>query len=333
MRRLGLFALIFIVLAALYWLLEGSALRRVPQEPGRLLSGFAPAETARLALTSPDNGAVVLQRSGAAWQVSEQDTDAAYAADSSAVQALLDSLAALTTASMVSRNPGRHALYEVDPARGVRVEARDRSGLVLADVVIGKNGPNIFSTYVRAAGSDTVYLVDGILQTAASRTLNQWRDKTVFKFDPALVHAYTVSGSCSLSLRKNADGWQAGAGPAVNGEAAARLMRAFANLSAAGFAHGPLEEFGLASPSRTVTAERAGGTSATLLLGKDANAFQQYAKTADADTVYIIEKHLLDSLCPTIEQLNAPVPDALPDAAPAAGPSEPQSRPPACPTP
>jgi hypothetical protein len=193
--------------------------------------------------------------------------------------------------------------------------------------MIGKSGPNIFSTYVRTADSDTVYLVDGILQAPASRTLNEWRDTTVFKIDPALVRAYRVSGSCSLSLRKSADGWQSGSGQTAEEESAARLIRSFTSLRAADFAQGPLEEFGLAGPSRAITAECADGTRATLLLGNDANAFQQYAKTADADTVYIIEKHLLESLCPTIEQLNAPAPDASPDAAPAAGPSEPQPGP------
>jgi len=320
MRRLGLFALIFIVLAALYWLLERPAQRRTTQEPARLLSGFAPAEVERLALTCPDKGAVVLQRAGTGWQVSTPEDTNAYAADSSAVQALLDALAALTTGSMASRNSDRHALYNVNPETGLRIEGRDRSGRTSAAVVIGKNGPNIFSTYVRAADSDTVYLVDGILQAPASKTLNEWRDKTVIKLDAGLVRAYTVSGDCSLSLRKNADAW-AGNGETVNAESAAQVIRTFAGLTAADFAEGPLEEFGLARPSRTITAELADGTGATLLLGRDANAFQQYAKTADADTVYIIEKYLLDSLCPTLEQLNSPAPATVPEASP----FEPQS--------
>lgn len=320
MRRLGLFALVFIVLAALYWLMESPAQRRTTQEPGGLLSGFKPAELERITITSPAKSAVVLQLSGTDWQVSTPEDTTSYAADSSAVQALLDALAALTTVSMVSHNPGRHALYEVSPETGLRVEALDSAGRTAA-VLIGKNGPNIFSTFVRAADSDNVYLVDGILQGTANKTLNEWRDKTVFKLDPALVRAYTVSGERSLSLLKNGDAWQAGSGETVNAEAAAQVIRTFAWLTAADFAEGPLEEFGLARPSRTITAELADGTSATLLLGQNANAFQQFAKTAAADTVYIIEKYLLDSLCPTLEQLNSPVPATVPEASPL----EPQS--------
>jgi len=319
MRRLGLFALVFIVLAALYWLLENPAGRRAQQEPGRLLSDFKPAELERITITSPAIGAVVLQRSVAGWQVYTPDRKTSYTADSAAVQALLDSLSALTTASMVARNPDRHALYEVTPETGLRVEVLTHEGRIAAAVVIGKNGPNIFSTYVRTADSDDVYLVDGILQTTASKTLNEWRDKTVFKLDPGLMRAYTVSGDRSLTLHKNDDVWQANQGETVTAEAAAQLMRTFAGLNAADFAEGSLEEFGLARPSRTITADLSDGTSVTLLLGRDVNAFQQYAKKTDGDTIYVIEKHLLEALCPTTEELNTPqpAPDAIMEAVPA----------------
>jgi len=321
MRRLSLFALIFITLAGLYWLLERPVQQR-SRESAQLFAGFDPAAAARITITAPDKGTLVLQRSGGLWQVSSSGQEAAYAADTQAVQALLDTLASLATGSRVSRTPGRHALYEVDQAKGLRVEALDSTGRAAAAVVIGKNGPNIFSTFVRASGSDEVYLVDGILQARASKTLSEWRDKTVFKLDPGLIRAYTVSGDRSLALHKNGDAWQAGSGETVNAEAARQLMQTLAGLNAADFAEGTLEEFGLGKPARTITAELSDERSATLLIGRDANAFQQYAKTADADTVYIIEKHLLDALCPTLEELNTPqpAPDAVLDAGPAAKP-------------
>ena len=180
MRRLGLFALIFIVLAGLYWLLEGQG-KRSPKTV-HLLTSFEPAHVERINITSPGTDAIVLQRTDGAWLVSSDGPSCA--ADSPAVQALLDSLKALTTGSMVSRNPERHALYEVSPETGLRVETLDRDNRVLAALLIGTSGPNIFSTYVRDDNSDHVYLVDGILQNAASKTLNEWRDKPFFPLNP-----------------------------------------------------------------------------------------------------------------------------------------------------
>ena len=99
----------------------------------------------------------------------------------------------------------------------------------------------------------------------------------------------------------------------VDTGAVTKLMPRFASLNAVDFAEGTLEEFALNEPSRTITAELGDGTQATLLLGADANAFQQYAKRADADTICIIEKYLVNMLCPTIEELNTPeTAEALP---------------------
>jgi hypothetical protein len=296
MRRLSLFALIFIMLVGLYWLLEGRDGKNAVREPDHLLTGFTPADVNRINITCSDSDPIVLQRTGGEWQVTA-DRGASYAANSSAVQALLEALTELKTNSMVSRKPARHALYEVSPETGLYVEALDREKRTLAEVLIGKSGPNIFSTYVRTTDSDAVYLVDGILQNTTSKTLNEWRDKSIFSLDPEDVHAYTVHGDCSLALRKNDTMWSTGPGNTpVDTGAITKLMHRFAGLSAVDFAKGTLEEFSLNEPSRTVTAKLGNGTQATLLLGADANAFQQYAKRADADTIYIIEKHLVNML-------------------------------------
>jgi hypothetical protein len=245
----------------------------------------------------------VLKRSEKGWQVAA-DHKTFYTADSSAVDALFETLANLKGGSAVSSNPERHALYEVSLENGVQVEALGPEG-TLANLLIGKSGPNIFSTYVRAADSEEVYLVDGILQAKFSRELNDWRDKTIFMLNPGMITAYTVSGDSELALQKKDGTWQAG-GTAVSTAAVEKVLEAFTDLSAAGFADGAQEEFGLDEPLRIITVELANGTQAALLAGKDKNAFQQYAKTDHSDTVYIIEKHLLGMLCPTLEELAEP---------------------------
>ena len=316
MRRLSLFALIFIVLAGLYWLLEGRE-GKVSREPDHLLFGFEPANVQYINITPPGTETIVLQRNDEAWLVSRDGVS--YAADSPAVQALLDNLAALKTNSMASRNPDRHARYEVSLETGLRVETLDRDKRALAALLIGKSGPNIFSTYVRNDDSDKVYLVDGILQNAASKSVNEWRDKTIFSFKPEQVTAYTVIGTSSLALNKTKGEWLIGSEQApANTAVVEQAVRTLATLNAADFAEGSLEKFGLAAPAQTVTATFDDGTEAVLLLGKDVNAFQQYAKKADDQTIYIVEKHILGMLCPTMEELNAPVPDAAKEETPAA---------------
>jgi hypothetical protein len=308
MRRLSLFAIIFIVMAALYWFLEGPKIKNADREQNNLLSGLESPNVERINISSASSGAIVLKRADNGWQVSE-DLTTFSTADSTAVEALFESLAQLKNDSLVSRNSDRHALYEVSPETGIQVEVLGGEG-TLANVLIGKSGPNIFSTYVRVAEKDEVYLVDGILQNATSKTLNEWRDKAVFDFDPGLIQEYTISGDSSLALYKNAQTWQAGKDKMpVSVEAVESVMQNFANLNAVDFAEGTLADCSLTTPARTITAKFEDGTHVNLLLGGDANAFQQYAKTADGETIYIIEKHILGMLCPTIEDLKAPKPE------------------------
>ncbi len=316
MRRLSLFAIIFIVMAALYWFLEGPKIKNADREPNNLLSSLESANVERINISSANSGAIVLKRAANGWQVAA-DHKTFYTADSPSVEALFESLAQLTTTSLVSRNSDRHALYEVSPETGVQVEVLGVGG-TLANVLIGKSGPNIFSTYVRVAEKDEVYLVDGILQNATSKTLNEWRDKTVFAFNPDLVTTYTVTGDHSLALDKTDGKWLVGPENApANTTVVEQAVRTLATLNAVDFADGSLKEFELISPARTVTAEFDDGKQATLLLGKDTNAFQQYAKTADGETIYIVEKHILGMLCPTIEDLKAPEPEEEVPAEPA----------------
>jgi len=305
MRRLSLFAIIFIVMAGLYWFLEGPKIKDADQGPNHLLSNFSPADVHRINITSSDSDPIVLQKTDGEWQV-ETGQGASYAADSSAIQELIESLTELKTNSMVSRKPDRHALYEVSPETGLQVETLDHKQRTLAEVLIGKSGPNIFSTYVRAADKNEVYLVDGILQNKISKTLNEWRDKRIFALDPNLITTFTVSGDQSLVLNKTDGKWLIGpeAAPA-NTATVEQAVQTLATLNAVDFADGTLAEYGFDQPLRTITAVFNDGKQATLLLGKDANAFQQYAKRADTDTLYIIEKHVVSMLCPTRAELNS----------------------------
>ena len=316
MRRLSLFAIIFIVMAALYWFLEGPKIKDANREPNNLLSGLKSANVERINISSANSDAIVLKRTDNEWQVTA-DLKTFYTADIPAVEALLESLAQLTTASMVSRNSDRHALYEVSPETGIQIEVLGGGG-TLANVLIGKSGPNIFSTYVRIAEKDEVYLVDGILQNAMSKTLNEWRDKTVFAFNPDRVTTYTVTGDQNLALNKIDGKWLIGPeNTSTNTTVVEQAVRTLATLNAVDFAEGTLGESGFDEPLRTITTEFDDGSQATLLIGNDANAFQQHAKTAASETIYIVEKHILGMLCPTIEDLKTPEPEEKTPAEPA----------------
>ena len=176
----------------------------------------------------------------------------------------------------------------------------------LAHVYVGKNGPDIFSTYVRAEGADTVYLVDQILKNTYDRELKDWRDKTIVHMDAANITAYRVSGDTSLQLARTDNNTWTVTAPVVLADpspAAARAVEQFSRLQAVDFAPDNATGYGLATPIRQIAAVSAEKT-ITLLVGREKNAFQRYVRLRDQDQVYVIESYQLDSICPTITQLH-----------------------------
>ncbi len=176
-----------------------------------------------------------------------------------------------------------------------------------AHVLLGKNGPDIFSTYVRAKDAGTVYLVPGILKNMADRELKDWRDKTIWKLNEDRIGRYTVAGDKNLQLRKDAAGaWQAvcdGRTFAVEKNAAMQAVQSFAALKAVDFMDGKPKEARLDKPLRTITAVFDDGTREVLFVGADKNAFQQFVKPGSQQQVFIVEKSAIESLSPSCKDL------------------------------
>jgi hypothetical protein len=96
-------------------------------------------------------------------------------------------------------------------------------------------------------------------------------------------------------------------------------------LKAADFAEGRLQDFQLDKPVREITITmKGGGSSKALLIGKEKNAFQRFVKTADADTVYVLESYNLEKLSPALAVLK--LGEAAKAAAPAPAPDKKQEQ-------
>ena len=94
-------------------------------------------------------------------------------ADSTRVSAALGSFGGLPSGLVVSDNPDKRSLYQVD-AIGLNVKLVDKAGAPILDVVIGKNGPDMMSTYIRRSSEDKVYLVRRPLMGAFSPVAKDW---------------------------------------------------------------------------------------------------------------------------------------------------------------
>ncbi len=302
-KKIAILFLALLGLAAAYFFSERREADKSRREEVILAAGFDAAKAAAVTIASPGKDIISLKKEGDVWKVASGKKS--YAADGASVTSLLKQIGGLKSATAVSKNPKSFESFELSDDKAVSVKIEDGAGGVLAWVLLGKNGPDIFSTYVRAHGADAAYLVPGILKGAADRDLAGWRDKALFKMPAEKITLYTVSGDRNLQLRKtNTGGWQSVCdGRVEECPDCASIISGFAGLAAADFADSAPDKAKLDKPVRTITALAADGTRQTLHLGGDKNAMQQFAKTGNGEQVYVLEKSQVEGLAPTCRQL------------------------------
>ncbi|MCP4715359.1 MAG: DUF4340 domain-containing protein, partial [Deltaproteobacteria bacterium] len=174
--------------------------------------------------------------------------------------------------------------------------------------LIGKSGPDIFSTYVRSVKKNHVVLTNTILKNIFDKSINEWRDKSVISLQPEGIVEYTVSGDKTLHLKRNHDNsWRVLAPNIVSPKQQniSAIITAFAALTAASISMDNETKSGITAPVRTITALTQDGLQTTLLIGKAKNAFQHYVKASGQDTLFVLENYNLDPLCPVLETLSS----------------------------
>jgi hypothetical protein len=323
-KKMLFFAMVLAALAALYFSSEQRAARKGRKIELPLTAGFDASRAAGITITAPGKAAVVLKKHGGSWDITVGDRT--FSADAAAVTSLLEQIGTLKSATVASRNPKNFESFDVSDGKAVDVKIEDAGQKVFAHVLLGKNGPDIFSTYVRAKDAGIVYLVPGILKNMADRELKDWRDKKIWGLNGGRIAELTVAGDRNLQLKKDATGsWQAvcdGKAFAAGKNAAAKAIQSFATLKAADFIDGSPKEAGLDKPLRTITAVLDNGTREVLLVGADKNAFQHYVKPGSQKQVFIVEKSETESFSPSCEGLKEGAPSVDNATAKAAYPGQ-----------
>ncbi|MCK4858845.1 MAG: DUF4340 domain-containing protein, partial [candidate division Zixibacteria bacterium] len=125
------------------------------------------------------------------WQMLEGEKT--YKAEPSAVAEIEKLAYSLRVGEIVSSNPDKQMLFQVDTLMGTKVEFY-RDDHFLGDIIIGKMGSNYQNCYVRKPGSEAVYNAVGPYSYLFNRPPSSFKDKTLLAFDRSLVNAIEFSG-------------------------------------------------------------------------------------------------------------------------------------------
>jgi hypothetical protein len=150
------------------WQQPPQGLQAMPAWPA-----VVPAKVADIVLraSGPAVTRVHLARNGQGWQV--QLGKGWQDADGQAVTDMLGTLATMRPDRIVTRNPAHDAeLHVTDGADRITLKGAD--GSVMLDLLVGKPGPDLVSTYVRLVGKPAVLSIDRALDWQVRRPASAW---------------------------------------------------------------------------------------------------------------------------------------------------------------
>lgn len=180
MNRFISLALILSLVGMVLWLASrpDSAPQRMPE-----IAGFSTDAVQRFEINHADTPPVSLQRMESGWQVQAVSGEW-RGASGEAVSHLLDDLALMKPIRVVTRNPVQYEKLKVGP-EATKVTLKNQQGAVLFAVLIGKQGSDLLSTYLRIPDKPEVLAVDRSLVWQVSRPLAGWKANEAGAVEPA----------------------------------------------------------------------------------------------------------------------------------------------------
>ena len=292
------------------------------ERPDKNIGDFAPF-TIFQEITSDDISKVevkhlisgsVIEKSGDEWKVLGVETEMGrqlsdkegkevtekpkYKADAERAKNVIEKLGKLKATSLISTNPEKQNTYQVGQL-SKHVKLYNSAGKVVADIHIGKNGPDMFSTYVRREGENEVYLVSEHIGAVIPADVMSWRDKKIWNVMPDLVSGFSVKRpgkNESFSVVKNGEGkWQLSS-PEESGLDSSKvedLVKKISKVDANRFAL-VMEnsETGFDKPSLELKISTTDGANYKLLVGKEDKQGYLYARLESGDNqVYLLNSN------------------------------------------
>lgn len=162
---------------------------------GELIAQIDSALVDRIDIVTPASH-LVLERRGIVWYVSSP-VDAK--ADHQIVAGILSRARMMRSIAVVSSKPEKHGVFQVD-STGTQVVLYQGQQEAAA-FVVGKASASFAETFVRRKNSNDVMTVEGSLGWMFSRSVKDWRDKTILNVPRAEIQRVQFQyGDTTFSL-------------------------------------------------------------------------------------------------------------------------------------
>ena len=211
-------------------------------------------------------------------------------AASEEIETFLENLSGSFIGSTASENESSFAGLGVDEEQGYLLKLyQGENGIFSA--LIGNQATSYKSFYARKPEDKNVYLVYGEIRPYVTRSLDQWRNKTILSVDEESVGSLSyLIGNQSFSIEKEGESWKLVRGSQrsdVNQTLLERVWLALNPLTATSFAEDG-QSFNFESATNTLTLNLT--DQSTLEIKEVVNGENHFFQKTGESTVYLISE-------------------------------------------
>ncbi len=355
MKNLPLLAVILAVVIGIIVVANQLGNRRPSEKSLEWFPQFSEADCGMIVVKDAHDSAFLV-RKGADWIVMNRrpsdnavpsflasDTSgrarkiAEYPADSASIQTALDKIKDLKKEDLISQNPQKEGELEVDTLLGTRVDVYSGKLSLVGSFVIGKSGSDWTSNFVRAAGSNDVYLAGGSPKYSFFTDKSRWKNKTITRFDRAFVKGIELAkrDSAAIAVARVAPApkdslgrvtWQitSPAKDSARNSEIDKILNGLSNFSASDFEEDTAisaDSLGFSKPFLRVTLAFENGDKKTVLIGNEKGSEnKRWVRTSDKPATFLVPKYNIDNIDRSLNALRG-IPEKKPDSAQAKGPA------------
>ncbi|HKK08657.1 MAG TPA: DUF4340 domain-containing protein [Gemmatimonadota bacterium] len=222
-----------------------------------------------------------------------------HATDSAQVARFWTAVDSARVTEIAARNPAHHDALGITDAAALTLVFHRGDGDSVR-LLLGKAGPYYPSVYARLPGQDDVWLVRGSLRREASRSADEWRDRTVARVDTSVLRTVVVTRhDTTLRLVRGDTAWSVDGKPA-DGGAVGRMLDQLADLQASAFAPDSVRP---GHAVRTVTALGAGGDTLAVVRFAERPGEGYWATVPGRAVAFEVPRFRVDRIAPAVTVL------------------------------
>jgi hypothetical protein len=262
-------------------------------------TSLQPSDVASFTISHPAQPATAplrFEKQGNDWRIVQP---VSTEADQPTAAGLVDQVAFLRVSQTEPGTEERRKAYGLDPAQ-LSIEFQMANG-AKHSILLGNADFTNENVYAIIDGGQSVSLLPQLLATAAGKSLDDMRDRTVLHLSVDQISSVDLRNSggdvaIAKAPSKDSDDWkiQKPQAVAAGHDAVDSLLQAVSNakmVSVASETPDKLAQFGLATPAITFSASDAKGAKQTLIVGKkDGNAY--FAQDTSRPTIFRIDSDL-----------------------------------------